>query len=246
MDGIGLLRQARYSQFEEMKKELDIRITTFHKKNIPNELLLLLARDLANVLTRLGSLKTTFDQMVFGVTEFQRCYLETVGLLDYLVIYRPRKYGLLTASTVAKCVGVITDKPNVVQDFFNAGLPVWFRQPKRPGQYLVLDVVDHPFEPSRFVCVDKAGPHFPVIYDGPLDVCEKHNALHRFTRSWFTFKDPFPREPSSISTSRTSTTVCTSTSKHFIFCSISLFLISIFKLLSLDLPNLEVETNSPL
>ena len=211
VDGIGLLRQTRYSRFEEMKKELDIRITTYHTKNPPHELLLLLARDMANVLTRLGSLKTTFDQMVFGVTEFQRCYLETVGLLDYLEIYRLRKYGFLpasTTSTVANCVGVITDKPNVVQDFFNAGLPVWFCQPKRPGQYIVIDVVDHPFEPSSFVCVDKAGPHFPVVYDGPLDACEKHNAVHRFTRSWFTFKDPFPRELSSAtqtSTSRTST-----------------------------------------
>ena len=89
MDGIGLLRQARYSCFEEMKKELDIRITTYHTKNPPHQLLLLLARDMANVLTRLGSLKTTFNQMVFSVTEFQCCYLKTVGLLDYLEIYCP-------------------------------------------------------------------------------------------------------------------------------------------------------------
>jgi hypothetical protein len=152
-----------------MKNELDIRIMMYHTKNPPHELLLLLARDMANVLTCLDSLKTTFNQMVFSVTEFQCCYLKTVGLLDYLEIYQPQKYGLLTASTVAKCVGIITDKPNIVQDFFNAGLPVWFCQPKQPGQYTVLDIVDHPFEPSRFLCVDQAGPHFPVIYDGPLD-----------------------------------------------------------------------------
>jgi hypothetical protein len=81
--------------FEGMKKELDGRITMYHTKNPPHELILLLETDLHNVLIRLGSLKTTFDQMVFGVTEFQRCYLETLGLLDYLEIYRPRKYGSL-------------------------------------------------------------------------------------------------------------------------------------------------------
>ena len=213
VDGIGLLRQARHSRFEEMKKELSIRISTYHTKNPPHELLLLLERDMENVLIRLGSLRTTFDQMVFGVTEFQRCYLETVGLLDYLEIYRPRKYGLASASSVANCVGVITNKPNIVQDFFHAGIPVWFCQPKQPGPFphIVHNVVDDPFEFSRFLCVNKAGPPFTVIYDGRLDTCEKHNALHRFTRSRFTFKDSFASEPASAtqtSTSKASTTSC--------------------------------------
>jgi hypothetical protein len=215
VDGIGLLSRARYSQFEEMKKELDSRITTYHAKNPPHELVILLERDLHNVLTRLDSLRTTFDQMVFGVTEFQRCYLETIGLLDYLEIYRPRKYGLARSSTVGECIGVITNKPNIVQDFFHAGIPVWFCQPKQPGVFThnVLDVV-FPFEHANFLCVDKSDPPFPVIYDGPLDACERHNALHRFSRSWLVFKDPYADKRSSnqASTSRASTSKA-STSK---------------------------------
>jgi len=204
--GIGLLRRARYSQLEEMKRKLDTRIAMYCKNNSnPNELLILLERELLNVFVRLGSLRMTFTQMVFSVTEFQRCYLETVGLLDYIEIYHPRKYGLTTASTVANDGGVFTNKLNVVQDCFNADIPVWFRQPKQPGPFPhnVLNVVE-PFEPSRFLCVDKPDPPFPAIYDGPLDICEKHNALHRFTRSWLVFKDPFTHEPSSATQASTS------------------------------------------
>ena len=206
MDGIGLLRRARFSQLEMMKRELDTRIATYHNNNVnPNELLLLLERDMLNVFVRLDSLRTTFTQMVFSITEFQRCYLEILGLLNYIEIYHPRKYGLTTASTVANCISVITNKPNVVQDCFNAGIPVWFCRPRQPGWFPhnVLNVVT-PFEPYNFVCVDKPDPPSPVIYDGPLDVCEKHNALHRFTRSWLVFKDSFTHEPSSATQASTS------------------------------------------
>jgi len=219
VDGIGKLSKARYSRFEEMKKELDGRITIYHTSNPKHELVLLLERDIHNVLVRLDSLRTTFDQMVFGVTEFQRCYFEALGLLDYLEIYRPRKYGALaTASTVAKCVGVITNKPNIVQDLFHAGIPVWFCQPKQPGAFPhnVLDVVI-PFEPSKFLCLDKADPPFPTIYDGPLDACDKHNALHRFSRSWMVLRDPFtslPQAMTSTSTAPTASKASTGTAQH--------------------------------
>src|SRR6266545_3949602 len=218
MDGIGLLRRARFSQLEMMKRELDTRIATYRNNNTnPNELLLLLERDMLNVFVHLDSLRTTFTQMVFSITEFQRCYLEILGLLDYIEIYHPRKYGLTTASTVANCISVITNKPNVVQDCFNAGIPVWFCRPRQPGWFPhnVLNVVT-PFEPYNFVCVDKPDPPSPVIYDGPLDVCEKHNALHRFTRSWLVFKDSFTHEPSSAtqaSTSRVSSSFRASTGR---------------------------------
>ncbi len=218
MDGIGLLRKARYSQLEKMKSKLDTRIATYRNNNAnPNELLLLLERDMLNVFARLDSLRTTFTQMVFSVTEFQRCYLEILGVLDYIEIYRPRKYGQATASTVANCVGLITNKPNIVQDCLNAGIPVWFCQPKQPGPFPhnVLNVVT-PFEPSDFLCVDKPDPPSPTVYDGPLDVSEKHNALHRFTRSWLVFGDPFTHERSSAiqaSTSRASSSSRASTSR---------------------------------
>jgi hypothetical protein len=203
VDGIGQLRVARRSRFEEMKKELDSRIAAYHTNNPLNEILVLLETDMRNVLVRLGSLKTTFNQMTFGVTEFQRCYLETLGLLDYLEIYEPRTCGLGTASTIANCVGVITNKPNIVQDFFHAGIPVWFCRSKLPGPFPhnVLDVVE-PFEHINFLCLEKADPP-SVVYDGPLDDKKRHKALHRFSRSSLVFEDPFAPKP--LSTTQAST-----------------------------------------
>jgi hypothetical protein len=98
--------------------------------------------------------------MVLCVTEFQRCYLELHGFLDYLEIYQPRMEGILTpATTVEKCVGAITVSPRVVQDFFTAGLPVWFVQPCKTGPfpYNVLNVVT-PLEPTNFLCLDSHNP----------------------------------------------------------------------------------------
>jgi hypothetical protein len=204
VDGIGQLRVARHSRFEEMKKELDSRITAYHTDNPLHPILVLLEIDMHNVLVRLGSLKTTFNQMTFGVTEFQRCYLETLGLLDYLEIYQPRTCGLGTASTIANCVGVITNKPNIVQDFFHAGIPVWFCRSKLPGPFPhnVLDVVE-PFEHISFLCLEKADPP-SVVYDGPLDDKKRHKALHRFSRSSLVFEDPFAPKPLSATQASTS------------------------------------------
>jgi hypothetical protein len=98
---------------------------------------------------------------------------------------------LKAATSVMQCVGAITSNPSVVQDFFTAGLPVWFIQPLVPGPfpYNVLHVVTA-FEPADFVCIDNAIPPFSVVYDGPLNNVEKHKAMHRFSRNWLAFKDP--------------------------------------------------------
>ena len=167
MDGIGHLLRARYSEFEEFQKKLEERISIYRtNKSNPNKVLAVLERDLLHASNRIRHLKTTFTQMVFGITKFQHCYLELLGLLDYLEIYKPRMDGILpAATTVANCFGAFTHVPNVVQDFFTAGLPVWFTQPLRPGQFPhnVLNMVA-PFEPAEFLCIDQPNPPSPIIY----------------------------------------------------------------------------------
>ena len=204
VDGIGQLRSARYSKLEEMKQELDSRIAAYYTNHSPHPLLNLLQGDLHNALIRLISLKTTFKQMVFGVTEFQRCYLETLGLLDYLEIYRPRRYGASPSqpTPTAKCIGFITNKPNIVQEFFKTGIPIWFCRPKLPGPFPhnVRDVVE-PFVPDDWVCLEMADPPL-VIYDGPLDDQGRHNTIHRYSRSSLVFADPFASK--SLSATRAS------------------------------------------
>jgi hypothetical protein len=216
VDGIGKLSRARYERLLTMRKQLEERIHSYlanvKRHSSFHDILVLLERDMLNASSRIGLLQMTFTQMVFDVTEFQRCYLESCGLLDYLMVYLPRMEGKLEAATdVAKCVGAITSRPQVVQEFFTAGLPVWFIQPLVPGPFPhnVLNVVTS-HERASFVCVDNADPPFPVIYDGPLTDGAKHNALHQFSRKWLLFKDPFHYQPSSITQASTRTPASTS------------------------------------
>jgi hypothetical protein len=206
LDGLGKLSRARYAQFQTLKENMVDRVNEYRRNaSTPNNWVFSLERTLVHACTRLGNLSTTFTQMVLCVTDFQRCYLELHGLLDYLQIYLLRIKGSLPpAATVEKCVGAIAVSPRVVQDFFTAGIPVWFVQPCKTGPfpYNVLDVVI-PCEPANFLCLDKHDPPFPVIYDGHSDVRDKHDAFHRFARTLSLFKDPF----------QTSTTTEPSTSR---------------------------------
>ena len=65
--------------------------------------------------------------MRVAITEFQRYYLEIYGCLDYLEIYKPRMDRRRPpAESIVNCIGAITNIPRIVQDFYMAGLPVWF------------------------------------------------------------------------------------------------------------------------
>jgi hypothetical protein len=206
LDGLGKLSRARYTQFQSIRWKIVDRVNEYRKKTRnPNPWAFSLERTLVHACTRLGTLSTTFTQVELGVTDFQRCYLELHGLLDYLEIYHPRMEGTLPAATmVEKCVRTFAVSPRVVQDFFTAGIPVWFLQPCRTGQfpYNVLNIVT-PFEPADFLCLEHHNPPFPVIYDGSSDVRDKHDALLRFSQTLSLFKDPFQHESSA--TTRPST-----------------------------------------
>jgi hypothetical protein len=173
---------------------------------------------------------------------------------------------LKAASAVAQCVGAITSKPAVVQVFFTASLPVWFIQPFRPGPFPhnILNVITS-FECADFVCIDKADPPFPVIYNGPLTDHKKHNALHQFSQKWLVFKDPFQSQPTiQPSTSTRVTTSLASTSlastslastshatrgRHFkygfVLCINPFTNQLVFKLQKVNLNSLQVLTSLP-
>ncbi|KAF8801223.1 hypothetical protein BYT27DRAFT_7262257 [Phlegmacium glaucopus] len=147
----------------------------------------------------ISSLKSAFGQMQFNVTEFQHYYLEIRALLDYLEIYKPHMDGLQPAATiVANCIGAFTNTPRVAQYFFTAGLPVWVIQPWKTGPfpYNILAVVP-PLNPADSLCISQHKPPFPVIFCGFMNTCEKHDALHTYSRTWLVFKDPFQDDPAS-------------------------------------------------
>jgi len=226
LDGLGKLSNARYAQLQTMMRAMVDRVNEYRRNHPkPNNWVFALERMLVDACTRLGHLSTTFTQMVLGVTDFQRYYLELRGLLDYLEIYLLHMCGIRPAVTKAeKCVGAITVSPRVVQDFVTAGLPVWFVQPCKTGPfpYKVRNVVT-PFEPSNFLCLDKHNPPFPVIYDGDSDVRDKYDALHHFAQTLSLFKDPFQIELSSNTQPSSSSAAQGPRCKYIIFLSNSFF-----------------------
>ena len=201
LDGMGQLSTAKYWAFQDMSKEIKERIEIYKKESTPraNSLVSSLARAMEDALIRMGSLKSPFGLMWFKITEFQRLYLELYALLDYLQIYKPRMDGLQPpATTVANCIGAFTNVPHIAQYFHRAGLPIWFIQPWKTGPfpYNVLTVVS-PLDPTASLCISPHDPPFPVIFRGYMNVREKHDAIHSYSRKWLVFKDPFHDEPPS-------------------------------------------------
>jgi hypothetical protein len=179
-----------------MMTNLESRIEDYQKTSPKsNDLLVLLVKAMQDACVRLGSLKTTFSEMRFGVTEFQHYYLEVRGLLDYLELYKPRMDGKKPAAeTVANCVGAVTNIARVVQDFHTAGLPIWFLRPSKLWdshiQCNILEVVT-PLNPADVLCVTQPDPPVPPIFRGPASSPDRHAAIHAYSRMWLVFKDPF-------------------------------------------------------
>lgn len=196
VDGLGELSRPKFLSFRAIMTSLENRFEDYMKSSQRhNDLLLSIMKATQDLCLRLGSLKTTYTEMRFGVTEFQRYYLETLGCLDFLEIYKPRMDGKSPpAETVANCVGVVTHVTRVVQDFHTAGLPVWLLRPSNiwdtPVECNILEVVT-PVNPADTLCVSPHDPPFPPVFSGSASHPNKHGAIHLYTRNWLSFKDPF-------------------------------------------------------
>ena len=127
IDGLGELSASKLLSLWKMMSTMEDRMED-HKHSFlnPNQLLLLLAREMQEAFTHLDSLKTMFTEMRLGITEFQCYYLELYGCLDYIEIYKPHMDGARPPpESIENCIGTITNIPHTVQDFYTAGLPVW-------------------------------------------------------------------------------------------------------------------------
>jgi hypothetical protein len=196
VDGLGQLSGSKLLPFRKMMSIIESRIED-HKEAFPtpNKIVLLLGRAMQDSFSRLESLKTTFTEMRIGIAEFQRCYLEICGCLDYIEIYKPRMDGARPrAQSVVNCIGAITHIPRVVQDFHTAGLPVWFLRPSTfwdsPAKCNILETVT-PLNPADVLCLMEHYPPLPAILYGSATDSKKHGAIHTQSRMWLAFKDPF-------------------------------------------------------
>jgi hypothetical protein len=184
MEGLGQLSTLNLWRLEEKLNEIKDKIMEYHKTtSSPNPLLLLLAKSMKHGFSCLRSLKSTFGQMRFSVTEFQHYYLEIYAILGYLQIYKPCMDGAQpAATTVANCIGAFTNIPRVAQDFKTAGLPVWLIHHWKTGPFPhnILQVVT-PQNPADSLCISQHDPPFPMIFHGYMNTSEKHDAIHCYS-----------------------------------------------------------------
>jgi hypothetical protein len=196
VDGIGELSGSKLLSLRKMLSSMEGRIEDHRRAfPIPNKHLLMLVRAMQDSFARIDSLKTTFTEMRIGVTEFQRYYLEVYGCLDYMEIYVPRMDGAKPpAESIMNCVGAITNIPRIAQDFFTAGLPVWFLRQSTfwdtPARCNILEIVT-PLDPDDVLCVSDHYPSFRTIFCGSSTDPKKHGAFYTNSRMWLVFKDPF-------------------------------------------------------
>jgi len=188
VDGLGFLVRSKFYEFEVKTRCLEDRIEEYKKTTMkPNTLLLLLERVMHDSCVRLGSLKTTFTEMRFGVADFQHNYLEVYALLDYLELYKPRMDGQKPPATIVEnCVGTFTNVPEIVQCFHTAGLPVWFLREQKswagpiPIRCNILEVVT-PLNPADILCVSQHDPPFSPIFRGFATDHKKQDAIHIYS-----------------------------------------------------------------
>ena len=141
--------------------------------------------------------------MRFSVTELQRYYLEVLAFIDYIEIYKPRMDGARSpAKELASCIGAFTSLPRVVQDFVEAGLPVYFIRPAAAvftaSPPKILKVVSL-LEPEAHLVLCDATPRFLTIFRGSANSPMKHLAMHRYSRTWMVYKNPHDSTAAPIS-----------------------------------------------
>ena len=125
--GLGQLNPARYKNLYNCQCELN---THVHAYVLAAEKLSILIQNLLHTMNHsevhICSLQTTFFKITFGVTEFQRCFLEVLSLINFLEIYEPHIQGQAPCATsAADCHGTFTNNPQFAQQLFDASLPLY-------------------------------------------------------------------------------------------------------------------------
>ncbi|KAJ7921960.1 hypothetical protein B0H13DRAFT_1984044 [Mycena leptocephala] len=139
-----------------------------------------LAQSLRLGLERLRTLPSTYIRVVINITNVQRCYLELMGMLRYMTVYKPRMEDPTAEPGLPDdCVGVFTSDPIVAQQFRIARLPYWLIRPLSTFLHENILSVVTPQETIGQIELE-AAPGYPQM-------C----SLHLCTQSTAWYKDPF-------------------------------------------------------
>jgi hypothetical protein len=199
VDGLGRISRHRFAPFEEARRAMVTRVYSHvSSHSVPSPKLHPLLKSLNHTCARIDTIPSTLSEAQFGLTEFQRLYLELHGLLDFLEIYLPRIDSTSSEPPApTSCIGAFTSNPQIAQDLFDAGLPVYFTRKLSDITLNHLPNIFHfvsPIEPDQRLLFDAQPTPFPTIYSGPSNTPDKHIAIHNYTRSRMTHKDPFGGE----------------------------------------------------
>ncbi|KAJ6593737.1 hypothetical protein B0H19DRAFT_919818 [Mycena capillaripes] len=193
--GLGKLSRSRHSALSILVDQLTAKCETYATSVSPptqsNPLIAQLADSLRRGLVQLSSILATFEQMVIGVTNVQRAYIELAGLLQYLTVYIPRiedptfQGGLPDADVM----GAFTSNPTVAENFHRARLPYWFIRPLRAfSTENILRVVE-PLESGQWIEFEAVEGFPPIVVGSTLQ--QRMHGLHKGTDILPWYKDPF-------------------------------------------------------
>ncbi|KAF9037168.1 hypothetical protein BJ165DRAFT_1408565 [Panaeolus papilionaceus] len=151
-----------------------------------------------NSYIRLCSLKTSYVETVFTVTEFQRYCLEILGFLNFMEIYRPRLAGSQLGSNKADHVmGCFTWDSRAAQELFKAGVPVWFLRRWQGNVYPydnnILKIVDFT-QPHPSILKECAIVALPTLFRGHMTDEGRYNAIWNRSMARLNPEDPFRGE----------------------------------------------------
>ncbi|PPQ83967.1 hypothetical protein CVT24_008299 [Panaeolus cyanescens] len=203
VDGIGKLNPTLLaSKIEPLVQSLQNRFDQWYA-SIPGDkpvkkFVGVLERAMHYTLIRLKAHIATWHHIRFSLTELQRYYLELLGCLNYLEIYKPHMDSQQSSlPPLANCLGVYTNQVRVVEEFVAAGLPVWFTRECTAsgfGNNVLAEVV-----PKHFYGTLNTEPHkdFAPLFSGEtaLSSSEVVGLVHKFSRQWTVSADPFEDTP---------------------------------------------------
>ncbi|KAF8185778.1 hypothetical protein K438DRAFT_1765567 [Mycena galopus ATCC 62051] len=157
----------------------------------PVPLVLQLADSLRRGLDRLCCIPTTFEQMVLGVTNVQRTFLELYGLLDWITVYQPRMTDTsrLGGASNVDVVGVFTMDPVVAEQFHRARLPYWFIRPLSAFHEDNILRVVKPVDPMDWLELAVVEGFSPIKRGPTLE--QRIQNIHRGTSMLPWYKNPF-------------------------------------------------------
>jgi len=91
VEGLSQLSPSCYEAMCKCQREVDAHVHAYSEAlDKLNNLLMDLLQIMKHTSCHMCSLQMPFYEMSFGVTEFQRYFLEVLGLIDFLEIYQPR------------------------------------------------------------------------------------------------------------------------------------------------------------